>query len=94
MSLLGLLVLLIIACICGSIAQALAGYSHGGCLVTTALGFIGALLGSWLARQFALPDVLNIQIGGTDFPIIWSIVGGALFAALLGFISRGRTHRV
>lgn len=94
MSLLGFLVLLIIACICGSIAQALAGYSHGGCLVTTALGFIGALLGSWLARQFALPDVLNIKIGGTDFPIIWSIVGGALFAAILGFISRGRPHRV
>ena len=36
------LVFLLIAGICGAIAQSLVGYSHGGCLVSIALGLIGA----------------------------------------------------
>src|SRR5262245_43463038 len=43
MSVLDFLLLLLIAGVCGSLAQAIAGYSHGGCLVAIALGFIGAL---------------------------------------------------
>ena len=39
-----LLLLLLIAGICGALGQAIGGYSHGGCLVSIALGFIGALL--------------------------------------------------
>ena len=46
-----LLVLLLIAGVCGALGQAIGGYSHGGCLVSIALGFIGALLGSWIAGQ-------------------------------------------
>ena len=53
MSLIDLLVLLLIAGICGALGQAISGYSRGGCLVSIALGFIGALLGGWLARQLA-----------------------------------------
>ena len=88
MSIVEFLVLLLIAGICGSVAQALVGYSQGGCLVSIALGFIGALLGTWLARQAGLPELLNIQLGGRSFPIIWSIIGAALFAAVLALISR------
>jgi hypothetical protein len=33
MTLMSLLILLLVAGICGSIGQAIAGYSHGGCLV-------------------------------------------------------------
>jgi uncharacterized membrane protein YeaQ/YmgE (transglycosylase-associated protein family) len=88
MSILEFLLLLLIAGICGSLAQGLVGYSHGGCLVSIALGFIGALLGTWLARQMNLPELLNIQLGGQNFPIIWSIIGAALFAALLSLITR------
>jgi len=50
MTLGGLLLLLLIAGVCGSLAQALVGYSHGGCLASIALGFIGAILGTWLAE--------------------------------------------
>ncbi|HZN32247.1 MAG TPA: hypothetical protein VFB80_00460, partial [Pirellulaceae bacterium] len=64
MSLLEFLLLLLIAGICGSVARAMAGYSHGGCLVSIALGFVGALIGTWLARAANLPDPLTIQIGG------------------------------
>jgi len=92
MGLVEFIILLGIAALCGVIAQALAGYSHGGCLVAIALGFIGALLGTWLARTMSLPELFTVDVGGKSFPIIWSIIGGALFAAVLGFLARGRTR--
>jgi len=85
-----LLILLLIAGICGALGQAIGGYSHGGCLVSIALGFIGALLGTWLARALGLPELLAIPAGGMNFPIIWSIIGAALFVAVIGLISRRR----
>ena len=85
-----LLILLLIAGICGALGQAIGGYSHGGCLVSIALGFIGALLGTWLARALGLPELLAIPAGGMHFPIIWSIIGAALFVAVIGLISRRR----
>ena len=88
MSIIELLVLLLIAGVCGGIAQAMAGFTRGGCLVSIALGFIGALLGTWLARSLGLPEMFAIQVGGNTFPIIWSIIGAALFAAVLGLVSR------
>ncbi len=89
--LLQLLLLLLIAGVCGSLGQAIGGYSHGGCLVSIALGFIGALLGTWLAGALHLPELLSIPVGGMNFPIIWSIIGSALFVAVIGLITRGRT---
>jgi uncharacterized membrane protein YeaQ/YmgE (transglycosylase-associated protein family) len=86
-----LLVLLLIAGICGALGQAITGYSHGGCLVSIALGFIGALLGSWIAGALHLPELISIPVGGMTFPIIWSIIGAALFVALINLISRRRT---
>ncbi len=83
MTLGGFLLLLLIAGICGSLAQALAGYSHSGCLVSIALGFVGAVLGTWIAHQMGLPELLTIQVGGQPFPVVWSIIGAALFAAVL-----------
>ncbi|REK18172.1 MAG: GlsB/YeaQ/YmgE family stress response membrane protein [Planctomycetota bacterium] len=82
------ILLLIVAGICGSIAQALAGINRGGCLVSIALGFIGALLGTWLARTLDLPELFAVQFGDRPFPIIWSIVGASLFAAVLALLSR------
>jgi uncharacterized membrane protein YeaQ/YmgE (transglycosylase-associated protein family) len=90
MSIIEFLLLLLIAGICGSVAQAMVGFSRGGCLVSIALGFIGALLGTWLARLAGLPELLNIQLSGQSFPIIWSIIGAALFAAVLALIARPR----
>ena len=86
MTLGGFLLLLLIAGVCGSLAQALIGYSHGGCLVSIALGFIGAIVGTWLARLLGLSEILAIQIGSQSFPIVWSIIGATLFVALLNFI--------
>ncbi len=88
MSLLGFLILLVIAAVCGSIGQALAGYSRGGCLVAVAVGFIGAFLGMWLSRQLGLPELFTITIEGETFPVLWSIIGSTLFMVILGLITR------
>jgi uncharacterized membrane protein YeaQ/YmgE (transglycosylase-associated protein family) len=90
MTLLDLLLLLVVAGICGSIGQAISGYSRGGCLVSIALGFVGAVLGMWLARKMGLPELFSLQFGTTSFPIIWSIIGSALFVAIISLISRRR----
>jgi uncharacterized membrane protein YeaQ/YmgE (transglycosylase-associated protein family) len=88
MTILEFFLLLIVAGICGSVAQALVGYSRGGCIVAIALGFIGALLGTWLARALGLPEIFAITVGSQPFPIIWSIIGAALFAGVLSLLSR------
>ena len=90
MTLFDLIVLLIIAGLCGSLGQAISGYSRGGCLVSIALGFIGAVLGMWLSAKFHLPELFSIRIGTTSFPIVWSIIGSALFVAVISLITRRR----
>ena len=88
MSVLGFLLLLAIAGLCGAVAQALAGYSRGGCLLSVILGFIGSLVGHWLARLTELPDPLTLDIDGYRFPVIWSVVGSALFVAVINLLTR------
>ncbi|MFN8486885.1 MAG: GlsB/YeaQ/YmgE family stress response membrane protein [Caldilineaceae bacterium] len=90
MSLISLLVLLIIAAICGALGQALAGYSLGGCLISIVVGFVGAFLGAWIARQFNLPTIFVITVDGQPFPVVWSIIGSALFALIVGLLTRPR----
>lgn len=88
MSITELLVLLLIAAVCGGIGQSLAGYSLGGCLVSIVVGFIGAYIGMWLAGKFGLPEIFAINIGGKTFPIIWAIVGSALLTLIIALIRR------
>jgi uncharacterized membrane protein YeaQ/YmgE (transglycosylase-associated protein family) len=84
-------ILLIVAGICGSVGQTIVGYTHGGCLTSIALGFIGALLGTWIARTMKLPEYVALMIGDQPFPIIWSILGSALFVVLLALVTRRST---
>lgn len=91
MTIIQFLVLLVIAAVCGTIGQALVGYSLGGCLVSAVVGFVGAFLGMWLARQVGLPEVLVIHVGGESFPVLWSIVGSAILALLVGLVGRRRS---
>jgi uncharacterized membrane protein YeaQ/YmgE (transglycosylase-associated protein family) len=83
-------VLLIIAGVCGSVAQAIVGVSRGGCLVSVALGLIGALLGMWIARGMGLPEPFVVNVGPKPFPVVWSIVGAVLFVAALSLITGRR----
>ena len=87
LSLMGLLVLLLVAAVCGAIGRAIAGGSRGGCVVSIAVGFVGALLGSWIASRMKLPEFFVVSIDGHPFPVVWSIIGAALFVALVHLIS-------
>jgi len=88
MSILGFIVLLIVAAVVGSIGQAIAGYSPGGCLVSIVMGFVGAVIGVWLASNLHLPEIFVLNIDGQPFPVVWAIIGAALFAAILGVFAR------
>jgi uncharacterized membrane protein YeaQ/YmgE (transglycosylase-associated protein family) len=88
MTLTSFLILLLIAGICGSIGRAIVGYSHGGCLVSIALGFIGAIVGVWIADAVHLPELFSVSVGAQHFPIVWSIIGSAIFVAVINLISR------
>ena len=90
MTIIQFLLLLVVAAICGAIGQSLAGYSLGGCLVSAVVGFVGAFLGLWLARELRLPEVLTVNIAGQAFPILWSFVGSALLALAVGLLTRRR----
>jgi uncharacterized membrane protein YeaQ/YmgE (transglycosylase-associated protein family) len=87
MSLLELLILLLIAGVCGAAGKAIAGYFPGGFLASIGVGFVGAVLGTWIARLAGLPELLSVSVGGTAFPIVWSVLGSALFVALVGLLS-------
>ena len=89
-SLLSLIIFLIIAALAGGIARAIAGGTHGGCLVSVVLGFIGALIGSWIANRMHLPEPLLINVDGTPFPFLWSVVGATLFVAVVHLLSGRR----
>ena len=90
MTIVQFLLLLLVAAICGAIGQSLAGYSLGGCLVSAVVGFLGAFIGLWLARELKLPELFTVQVGGESFPLVWSIVGSFLFALIVGLVSRSR----
>lgn len=88
MTILEFLILLVIAAICGAVGQAIAGYSLGGMVITTVVGFIGAFLGTWMARGIGLPELLMVNIGGQPFPIVWAIIGSAVFTAIVALLTR------
>ena len=90
MGLIDFLILLVVAGACGAIAQSIAGFSRGGCIVALVMGFIGALIGMWLQKMTGMPEV--VTIGG--FPIIWSIIGGVLFAVVVGMLTRSNRPRL
>lgn len=90
----GLIVLIIIAAICGAIGKAIAGGAQGGLLTSIALGFIGALFGPWMARQLHLAEPFVLRVGGESFPIVWSIIGAALFVAVVHLVSGRRWVRL
>jgi len=92
MTLFELLALLVVAGVCGAIGRAIAGASSGGWLVSIAVGFVGAMLGMWIAREMHLPEYFALQIGGKSFPIVWSIIGATLFSVVVSALTRNRSY--
>ena len=88
MTIIGFLVLLVIAAICGGLGQSLAGYDLGGCLVSIIVGFIGAYIGLWVAGKMGLPHLFEITIDGKPFPVVWAVIGSAIFTLIMALLRR------
>jgi uncharacterized membrane protein YeaQ/YmgE (transglycosylase-associated protein family) len=91
MTLVGALLLLIIAGVCGSLGSLVAGYTHMGCLGSIALGFLGAWLGTWFAEHVNLPLIYVLQVHGESFPVVWAVIGAATLAAVTSMLT-GRSR--
>jgi uncharacterized membrane protein YeaQ/YmgE (transglycosylase-associated protein family) len=90
-TILDVLLYLLIAAAAGGIGRAIAGGTRGGCVVSIVVGFIGAMLGSWIARKAKLPELFMIQLGeGPGFPFLWAVIGAAIFVAVVVALSGGR----
>ena len=90
MTLFEFVIYLVIAGVCGAIARSIAGGTGGGFIVSVLLGFLGAFVGTWIARMVHLPVLVVVDIAGHPFPIIWSIIGGFVLAALAHALVRPR----
>jgi len=78
-----IIILIVIAAIAGSIGARIAGRKSDGCLMSIALGFIGGLIGQWLGNQLDFPQGPTFR----DLPILWAVIGAALFVAVINLIS-------
>jgi len=83
-----LIVLLMVAGLMGVIGQRLVGCLHSRLLASTALSFIGGLIGAEGASRFQLPELLILQIGYTSFPVGWEIAGAAAVFSLFALLKR------
>jgi uncharacterized membrane protein YeaQ/YmgE (transglycosylase-associated protein family) len=88
-----LLLLMLIAAVVGAIGRRIAGGTRGGLLVSIVVGFVGAVLGPWIAHQLHLAEPLVVRVDGHAFGIMWSIIGAALFVALVHAASGRRYGR-
>lgn len=87
----GFLFLLIVASVLGSIGAAIAGKREQGCLISIAVGFIGALIGRWLASLSGIDDPFTFTLSGTEIPVFFTVAGAALFVALINLLSGRRS---
>jgi uncharacterized membrane protein YeaQ/YmgE (transglycosylase-associated protein family) len=88
MNILEFLILVLVAGVCGSIGAAIIGARHMSFLVLIAVGLIGALLGRWLSAQLGVGEMFNVNIGGTQIPILWTIVGSMLLTGIASLFWR------
>ncbi len=93
LTLTGLLLLLIVAGVCGAIGRAIGGGTRGGFVVSIAVGFVGALVGTFLAHALRLPELLVVLVDRKPFPVVWSIIGATIFVALVHLLSGGGGYR-
>lgn len=87
-SLIEVIVWLVVGAICAGIASALVGYSSGGFFLSAVIGVLGAMIGSWLARQLGLPPLLTFSFGDVRIELLWAIVGAAILVLILAAVRR------
>ena len=89
MGIISFLILMFVAAICGSLGSAIAGYTSRGCLTNIVLGLAGAIIGTWFSQTIHIRDFLYIR----NIPIIWSIIGAALFVAVINMLNHSGSKK-
>ena len=96
MGLLNFLLQLVIAGVIGYAASALMGTRRVHIVAVVLLGFLGTIVGPWIANFFHLTDGLDglaimptVLVGGAPFSLVWSIVGAAIVVAVVSMV---RSH--
>lgn len=92
MTLVGFLLLILIGGAVGLLAQAIVGFSAGGFIASIVVGFLGALIGTWIAREVGLPQLFAVTVDGYTVHILWAILGAIILLLPLALI-RGRAYR-
>ena len=92
MNVVELLVLAVIASLVGSVGARIAGRGSVGCLGSIVLGLVGAVLGRTLAQAANLPRFWELRLGTERFPVVWAVVGAALFVAFLGLLGGRKSN--
>lgn len=93
MSIVGFLLLLVVGAICGAIAEVIVGWSPGGFLASAVVGFLGAMIGSYIAPQIGLPSLLAVHIEGHSIEVVWSVLGAIVLLAVLLLVRRASYSR-
>jgi uncharacterized membrane protein YeaQ/YmgE (transglycosylase-associated protein family) len=83
------LVFLLIAAICGAIAEAILGYSPGGLLMSIGAGLVGAYIGQWLSMTLGIRSLIPIRVGDANIDLIFTVFGAIIFLVIVGVL-RGR----
>ncbi len=89
-ALIQLVVILVIAALCGGIAQAIFGMRRSNFLVSMVIGVIGAYLGAYLAQQFGWPDIVRLSVGSSSIELMWSLAGSIVLVFVLSLINGAR----
>ena len=83
-----ILMLVVIAGLCGLIGGQLMGARRMNVLLAIVLGFIGALAGKLIANYFHLPPLWELNFGGESFPVIWAVIGSVIVVGIYTFFSQ------
>jgi len=90
MTLVEALVLLLVAGLCGGIAQVVTGFRRGLLLVFVGFAFFGGMLGVWITRFAGLRDPFAIAIGEGTFPVIGPVMGAIVLVVMVGALAPRR----
>ncbi|HLZ69488.1 MAG TPA: hypothetical protein VKV26_06190 [Dehalococcoidia bacterium] len=81
--LIGLVFLLLVATLCGAIAEHMLHYDSDGILTTVGVGLVGSVIGWLIARVLHLPTWPHIA----SLPIVWTVVGSLVLVAGMKVVS-------
>lgn len=77
--------LLLIAGVCGFIASQLMGAKRMNIIFMIVLGFVGAIVGRWLAGFLHLPIMFEVHVGAHSFPLLWALIGSIVTVGIASF---------